>query len=263
MEYWSNSKFADIIRGTKKPSALAWDEWDEWNDDAKAKNSIRYWIAEDGLSYAQDIVYFIPRKMNAIRNYISNRFITKTHCLVAHPSNIKPGTWCDVGNRFLPCLFNELVDFVEIELAWMHCAFDDEARKKYNIPKRFYSFKKWRNPEAGLDYLAWAKELTNKEYCPEGETPQLTLQALSSIEIEKLYKWWKFERPLRLDPYDESKWSEIVASNGGGISNMLKNISSDESKQSLTILQELENKYDDEDEAMMIRLIKVRNHLWT
>jgi hypothetical protein len=34
-----------------------------------------------------------------------------------------------VGNRFLPCLFNELVDFVEIEQAWHHCVWSDEAKK--------------------------------------------------------------------------------------------------------------------------------------
>ena len=99
--YWSCSKFADWVRGTPKLGAGTAEEWDDWKESAKVK-AVRYWLAEEGLSGLQDIVMFIPDKIYAVKYYINNRWITRTHSLTAHSRDIKPGTWCDVGNRFLP-----------------------------------------------------------------------------------------------------------------------------------------------------------------
>ena len=116
-QYWSCSPFADWLRGTKKLGAGTSEEWDEWTTAAKMKHNFRYWLAEEGLSHLQDFVYYIPNRLNDVRYYINNRWVSRSHSLTAHSRDIKPGNWCDVGNRFLPCLFNELVDFVEIEQA--------------------------------------------------------------------------------------------------------------------------------------------------
>jgi hypothetical protein len=78
------------------------------------RHNFRYWLAEEGLDYLQKFVMFIPDNLYAIKYYINNRWVTRSHSLTAHPRDIKPGTWHDVGNRFLPCLFNELQDFVEV-----------------------------------------------------------------------------------------------------------------------------------------------------
>ena len=148
--YWTCSKFADWVRGTPKGSAKTSEGWDEWTDEAKRYNPIRYWLAEEGLDYAQRIVYFIPDKIYAIKYYINNRWVTRSHSLTAHPRDIKPGDWCDVGHRFLPCLFNELQDFVEVELAWWHIAWSDkEDRAKYNAPfyaTGWFRWRTWRCP---------------------------------------------------------------------------------------------------------------------
>ena len=132
--YWTCSKFADWVRGTPKAGALTADGWHEWETKAKAYNPVRYWLAEEGLDILQTIVYFIPDTLYGVKYYINNRWVTRTHSLTAHAKDIKPGEWCDVGNRFLPCLFNELVDFVEVELAWWHLAWSPEERPKYNMP---------------------------------------------------------------------------------------------------------------------------------
>ena len=113
--YWSCTPFADWIRGTKKLSAGTSEEWDDWTTAAQMKHNFRYWLAEEGLSYLQDFVTWPVRKLYDIKYYINNRWVTRTHSLTAHPRDIKPGQWQDVGNRFLPCLFNELVDFIEVE----------------------------------------------------------------------------------------------------------------------------------------------------
>ena len=130
--YWTIGPFADWLRGTPKLKCGTSEEWNNWEDTAKAAHPVRWWIAEEGLDILQRVVYYIPDKLNDIRYYINNRWVSHSHRLSAHPRDIKPGQWQDVGNRFLPCLFNELVDFVEIEQAWHHCVWDDAARKKHS-----------------------------------------------------------------------------------------------------------------------------------
>ena len=151
--YWSCSPFADWVRGTAKLSAGTSEEWDDWTTRAQMKHNFRYWLAEEGLSHLQDFVTWPVRKLYDIKYYINNRWVSRTHSLTAHPRDIKPGQWQDVGNRFLPCLFNELVDFVEIETAWSHIAWGSkEDRAKYNPPfyaSGWFRWRTWRCPELG------------------------------------------------------------------------------------------------------------------
>ena len=113
--YWTCSKFADWLRGTAKLGAGTAEQWDEWTTQAKLKHSFRYWLAEEGLDYLQKIVHYPTEKLYDFKYYVNNRWVSRSHSLTAHPRDIKPGQWHDVGNRCLPCLFNELVDFIEIE----------------------------------------------------------------------------------------------------------------------------------------------------
>jgi hypothetical protein len=266
--YWSCSKFADWLRGTAKLSAGTSEEWDDWTTQAQMKHNFRYWLAEEGLSYLQDFVTYPIRKIYDAKYYINNRWVSRTHSLTAHPRDIKPGQWQDVGNRFLPCLFNELVDFVEIETAWSHIA-------KYDPPfwaSGWFRWRTWRCPEAGVDHLDWAMSLTNSDWCepdhPEYGKP--TLQAVNAREIKELYLWWTETYRNRPDPYDASGWTAYCEANretnggklswGGNKGNPELQAQSDRAHK---MLQEIEAAYEAEDEAMMIRLIKVRNSLWT
>jgi len=266
--YWTCSKFADWIRGTTKLKCGTGKEWREWEEAAKARYPIRWWIAEEGLDKLQDVWCFIPERINDVRYYINNRWVTKTHALTAHPSDIPRGEWRDVGNRFLPCLFNELVDFIEIEQAWHHCVWDDNARKRYGYPWWRRWFRQWRCPEAGIDYLKWAMSLTNKDFIKEGEVEEPTYQAKAAKEMFELYTWWKEVYPNRPDVHDASGWSaycDMRRERGYYLLDM-EDKSEDEAKMRDTALaksQEIEKAYNDEDEAMMIRLIKIRESLWT
>lgn len=270
--YWTCSKFADWLRGTPKLKMGTSTEWHNWEDEAKSLHPVRWWIAEEGLDYAQKIVYYIPDKLNDIRYYINNRWVSHSHRLTAHPRDIKPGNWCDVGNRFLPCLFNELVDFVEVEQAWHHCMWSDEAKTKFNVPwyrKGWLRWRTWRCPEAGLEYLRWATTLTNKDFIEEGEKEEPTYQAKAAKEILELYTWWTVTYRNRPDPYEASGWSAYCEAsreaNGGRLSwgsdksPELKKMSNKAHK----LLRKMEADYAKEEEAMMIRLIKIRESLWT
>jgi hypothetical protein len=113
--------------------------------------------------------------------------------------------------------------------------------------------------------------LTNTDWCepdhPEYGKP--TGQAIRAKEIKELYVWWTVTYRNRPDPYDASGWTAACeasrAANGGKLSfstpkdPVLKKAQDKAHK----LLQKIEAAYEKEDEAMMIRLIKARDSLWT
>jgi len=272
--YWSCTEFADWVRGTPKGGAKTSEGWDEWRTEAERYNPVRYWIAEELLDNIQGFFLYIPERLNDVRYYINNRWVSKSHALTAHPRDIRPGSWRDVGNRFLPCLFNELVNFVEIEQAWHYVMWNDEERKKFKTPwwrSGWLRWRTWRCPEAGMAYLNWASTLTNEEFLDEDKKHEavLTYQAKAAKEIIELYTWWTVTYRNRPDPYEASGWSAACeaqrAANGGRLSfGSIKDPAlKKQSDKAYKLLQKIEADYEKEDEAMMIRLIKIRESLWT
>lgn len=275
-KYWSCTKFADWLRGTAKLHVGTSEEWDNWRTVAQTTHRFRYWLAEEVLDAAQDFVTWPVRKIYDVKYYINNRWVTRTHSLTAHPRDIKPGQWQDVGNRFLPCLFNELVDFVEIEKAWMQVISDKENSAKYKAPfwaTGWFRWRTWRSAQAGLDYLAWECSLVQNESwgvsAENNNYGKPTTQAKYAKEQLDLYTWWTEVRPSRLDPYDASGWTAIcekirVGNNGklsfGTPTDPALRKAQDKAHK---LLQKIEANYEKEDEEMIIRLIKIRDSLWT
>jgi hypothetical protein len=253
------------------------EQWDEWTTTAQMKHNFRYWLAEEALGHIQDFVTWPIRKIYDVKYYINNRWVSRTHSLTAHPRDIKPGQWQDVGNRFLPCLFNELQDFIEVEKAWSQVAWgSEEIRAKYKPPfwaSGWFRWRTWRCPQAGLDHLAWEITLKFDEDWMDKDSPKFgkpTPQAERAQELLDLYTWWTVTYRNRPDPYDASGWTAYCElsrmANGGKLSwggsdktPALKKASKLAHKE----LQKIEAAYEKEDEAMMIRLIKVRHGLWT
>jgi hypothetical protein len=186
--HWTCSKFADFIRGTKKPLALGWDEWDQWHKSAKEKHPLRYWIAETGLKKLQNTIYYPYDMYHTIKIYIQNRFVDKLHYL---HTGLKPGEYNDLDYRILHGLFNELVIYVERECAWSY--------GKPKEIKHLYKFKNGSCKQAGLDYLDWGIKDKYKG--------KLTPFAKSCKEIKRLYIWWTEKRSNRKNPYLD-KWYE-------------------------------------------------------
>lgn len=233
-DYWSCSRFADWIRGTNKPFALELDEWDTWRNNSKKHNSFRYWLAEEGLDFLQDIVNLPMDIYHTIYIYVRNRYIDKIHYI---RTGLKPGTYYDLDWRILNGLFNELVIYVESELAHTMKAYED----------RNYRFIKGRCKQAGLDHLIWAGQLImNEDY---GVNPKdkdygkPTNQAVVAKKVYDLYNWWT-NRDNRADPYT------IYTKEKDG-------------KYYYRKIAKMENAYDDEDTQMLIELIKIRSYLWT
>ena len=274
--YWTCSKFADWLRGTTKGGAKTAEGWDEWEKRAKSSHPIRWWLAEEGLDYIQTVVYWPVDRLYDVKYYINNRWVTRTHALTANARDIRPGTWCDVGYRFLPCLFNELQDFVEVELAWWQIAWDDEAKAKYKAPfwaKGWFRWRTWRCPEAGLDNLK--KRAAYRWEEGEVSDPSLvgkpTYEAERMKEVLDLYLWWTQVYRNRPDPHDASGWTEYcelrrVESGETGMGFLAESKNPETRALGTTALaktDEIEKAYEAEDTEMMIRLVKIRGALWT
>jgi hypothetical protein len=234
IDYWSCSNFANFIRGDEKPFALPFEEWEKWRETSAKKHPFRYWVAEEGLDFLQNIVNLPMDIYHTIEVYVRNRYIDKLHYL---RTGLKPGKYYDLDYRILHGLFNELVIFVESELA--------HTMKAY--PERNYKFIKGRCKQAGLDYLEWACNLKlNEDYGfnPDNEDyNKPTAHAIGSQKILELYNWW-LDRDYRANPYD------LFTKEKDG-------------KYYYRKIDEMEHKYDEEDTEKLIELIKIRSSLWT
>jgi hypothetical protein len=103
----------------------------------------------------------------------------------------------------------------------------------YRIPRcLFFELDKFITQEKGLENHEWEKTLTYDEgygIGPDHELyGKLTNQAVAAIEQDEIWNWWK-----------ENKYRECIG----------------------TDQEEVE--YQKQEEEMLIRLIKIRNSLWT
>lgn len=246
LHYWSCSKFADWVRGDKKPLALTHEDWEVWRETQEKENSIRFYISDTLLDGVQNFLYFPSDLFWNIKCYIRNRYIDKIHYI---KTGLKPGQYYDLDYRILHGLFNELVDFVETDLGLKNQYLSESS------PRRVKS----RSAEDGVEYLQWASALKfDEDYGVPKEDEYYgkpTPQALSAIETLELYNWWK-NYPNRPDPMDTSGWSKICDQNSDEVDKVEKQKAFDK-------LQEIEDQQETEETEMLIRLIKVRKSLWT
>ena len=256
--YWSIGKFSDFVRGVPKLKNGSAQEWTEWRIKLEKERPIRYWMAEDGLDMLQNFFCWPTDKIYAVKYYIINRFVSHTNALVASHEHIKPGQYVDLDTRILFCLFDELVNYVEVEAAHLNFQFDSEKRqdlKWWQVGR--WRTRTWRNPEAGIDYLKWEISLI------DNDSGISSSQSIGAQEILNLYTWWKEIYPNRPDACEISGYNDYCEDKrkrgveffcddpGYDVSDILKKSS------------EIEDKYREEDTEMLCRLIRVRGNLWT
>lgn len=273
VNYWSNSRLAKWVRlkfGHRvKPDALEWGAWADWDDDFHKAHPFVFWFTEDFMDYLQDVVMSPIDLYNKIRYKFLIRFIDRKYMM---DTRLDRWGWHDCDTRILHGLFETLVDFIEVEKSHMMLICDD------NIPKhRWYqlTFLRWnrvRSRELGVQHLEWEMSLDSPDL---GEYEANPTQAAAAREQHALYTWWKDVRPNRPDPYDLSGINEIHAKREaeatgtdrkrGWMRTLIDR--TDEEKAATTAayhkVREIENQYEQEDEDMLIRLIKIRKSLWT
>ena len=249
---WSGSTLAQWLRSQRdlpaRPNRGTTAQWKSWELTERQQAPRLHWFLEVFLDRLERFVYWPVERLEDFRFYISNRFVYRTHVV---RTGLKAGSWSDTDARLLNASMQLLVDFVEIELAHMQFICREEGcNSKYWCKPRWW--KPFRCPQAGIDHLI---EMTSLQH-PE--------QAASAHEILAIYQWWTIERPTRADPMIESGLSEIydlaARKNEDTFDSDWHPDGWDEAVEKD---QKIERMYLAEDENMLIRLIKVRQKLWT
>jgi len=253
---WDFEKFWHPTCDHKAKTAKGWHTW----ECEKRKNKFAFFMSDTLPDKFNDIFYWpfvrVSRKLKTLWQ--------------GHPSikitSLDKG-YAEVDSKMLYGMFQLLVDFVEIENAHMMIWSDSRLKQ----PKWYTTlFKEWRDPSLGIEYCKWGANLDNPNNADNN--PINTRQAEAAREILKLYNWWVNVRPNRLDPSDASGYSAHFNTRAAktkqedGFDSIWASFISERDAALTTILDEtnrIEQKYTDEDTAMLIRLITVRQNLWT
>ncbi len=258
INHWSCSKLADLIRGTPKLGVATREEWAKWRETARAAHPFRYWLAEDCLQATQRTVRLPLTAYSNVVSYISNRWVYNSNALVARRENIKPGQYCDLSEAMLYCNFDALRDFVETECAMMHIICDGDRKVPW-----YTSFKVVRMPEDGVAHLKWASTLTYDQNAPPHLAGKPDRQAQNAMETLELYNWWTIVRPNRPNSYDKffAAKKQLKANTVKGIEDPA--LTREFVSELYATAAATEAQYEQEDEDMLIRLMKIRKSLWT
>jgi hypothetical protein len=231
--YWSLSKPAIFLRtlaGIKKQTALSSQGWADHEKHCKEVAPFTYWITNDPLDYLQDVLWFIPDLLHSVKIFYKN-WKGKTHIL---SGGLEVGQWYDLCTRVNTCLFSELEAYIEKEktlagLGW----------------------------EKTLVYSEeWGYDLDHKLY------GKPTNQALAAIEQEAIYDWWKKNKDR--DFWKESGMEACYAKDTAKMSVWEMVSEKNPEKDTCRKLEaELESQFKKEEEEMLIRLIKIRDSLWS
>jgi len=182
--------------------------------------------------------------------YIHNRWVCPSDRVIINHHEYQKGAYHDSDYRMLYILFQMVVDFVEIECgsSWGPYHFETfwqkAYRKLYTIPILRWFLPPIRNARRGLHHLRWAMKLTD-----------IPSQAQHARDVFTLYRFWRHERPSRIDPWDVARLCRGDYNLGDPIS--------EEYGAFLVRASKLEDKYNQEDEDMLHLLIKIRMGLWT
>lgn len=273
----TKARFLNTVRHVfvlEKPEAATAKGWKEWERTAMREQPVAYWINEVAIDRIVRNLTKVTGFYNDLRYGIKYRFFDRYHLI---NTGLNPG-YHDADERMLHGMFNLLVDFVEIEKAWMHVVFDREEREKRKYPWwsiGWTRFKSFRDPEAGIDHLRWETTLDNPDL---SQAERSSTQAQTARELLVLYYWWKDVRPKRLDPMDASGWSDYCDQRRKASSEKnngdpdfwdfidTEDDSPEERAKTSEILEKcrkIDEEYAQEDEEMLIRLIKVRKAMWT
>ena len=261
---WIGKRMSKLRLRVPKPEYSTMKGWKEWEDNARAEQPLAFWLNETVPEWLRDVKSSITSPLNNARYWIRMRVFDRYHII---NTRLKPG-YSDADTRMLYGMFNLLVDFIEVDKAWMHVVFDNAERAKRKHPwwsRGWTRFKSYRDPDAGLAHLAWEMTLGDPDLPIE---QRADTQARDAREQLELYKWWKEIRPARPDPHDASGWTALCdarTAKGRSFFDDDDETPEDESetRRILDECQRIEREYDEEDEAMLIRLVKIRKGMWT
>jgi len=195
----------------------------------------------------------------------------------------------DKDTILLHGMFALLVDFIEVELASRQyaCELHDNKNKNFlgKLKYRFCnSLPKNRKAELGLKYVDFYRNYTEEcEYADAEDLKKYENKTRQfGNELFELYKWWTVKYPNRKDPMELSGWSDFCdlyrdkmhkfkevrpeLCYGMPLYEMYDELTPEQKEQEKQLLDscwKIEEEQHQEDEDMLIRLIKIRRNLWT
>jgi len=237
------------------PGALSSKGWRLFNKEFQEKAPIRYWVRK---SFRHTVLYPISRTQTRIYEWFSYHIYNRYHVI---DTGLKPGYY-EIDTRILNVNFNMLKDFVECELAWAKHTYkeDDPWYTKLSIV-RMYWRSTFRDPKLGIEHLEWASKLDDPGLPPYERSDR---QAMAAREILELYDWWVNKRPTR----QRIKVPRHTDQGLGDLSVLDEDFDRDAedykiSKKAMSDQDKLDADWNQEDDEMLIRLIKIRHDLWT
>jgi len=247
----------------ESPTALDADGWTEWEDRYRAEAPVRFWLTRKlpYLSYMP-----VKWKFDGMVSWVRYR-IVRYHIL---DTGLKPGYY-DSSHLMLCVNFTLLKDFVEIEKASMQAGWNGDkgwlatrtGLTKLLVKVNWYRRATFRSRELGIKYLSWEASLDDP-HLPEGD--RSSRQAESARELRELYLWWVDVYPNREEiPYparSEHKNKSVLYT----MSDAYKKEFPEEAAATSSWAKAhhaQEQEWEQEDDAMLKRLIIVRHSLWT
>lgn len=231
------------------------DGWNEFRAKFKKEARIRYFFTKILGEKFRLIGFILTELVWSIRYRTIRRF----HLV---DTKLNPG-YHEIDERMLHANFELLVDYVEIECANMATVFNDEAREKHwgwrdKIPS-VLRIKERRSRELGMKHLEWETTLSRPSLNKDERNPG---QAARAVQAIILYTWWKDVYPNR---------QEIESPDRGehGLSILSAQWKKDNPEMAAKIKQwtkdsfQQELDWDQEEEKMLIALMRIRKGLWT
>lgn len=243
--------------GYSPPGSLTSKGWRLFKQEFKEHAPIRFWIHYTFPSYYRPIKWTYDDVTWWIRYRTTN---------VYHKVNtgLPPG-YAELDNKMLFTNFTMLKRFVECEIAYKQSWSDDEYKHRTRYTKYipFYKyFKPFCEPALGIKHLDWEATLDDPSLPPYEQSPQ---QATAARETKLLYIWWTQTRPARKEAGPGPEYSDQGLGLFAILDNDFDKNAPDyvEHAQHWKLNEELREKWDTEDDEMLVRLINHRRSLWS
>jgi len=226
-------------KGVESDTARSSNDWYEFKVYHKEHNPIRYFLNNE---FEAMFIWPWSMRLERLTAWVQYRTTRRYHII---NTGMKPG-YADASERMLHVNFNMLKDFVEIEKAHMWTWHEEKG-----VPSK----------QPGVSHLVWEMGLEN----------EVNNQAKNAREQYELYDWWTNQRPYREEDATE-EWDayhtlkkEIYADDADNF------FRDDKDTSELKFLQKtwleksstIETNNLIKDEQMLIRLMKIRQSLWT
>ena len=187
----------------------------------------------------------LKRKIEDL-NYWVRSHITERYHLV--DTGLKP-QYYDKDTLMLHAAFNLLKQFVEIECSHMYwLCYEGGSTSLWRKIRTTLFGRTYLKPEWGLLYLS----------------KQTGFADDNSYEVlVQLYDWWVNKRPNRFDPYDDPKAAAKFVADYLTWPADEDAVKERKLTQGWSDIMKVERHYENEDQRMFIRLVKLRKMLWT